>query len=60
MQNYDVVCLQDTHWTAKKSAEIRKLWGGECIIHGNKIAILLSNKIEYIIQLRIRMEICWC
>ena len=55
MQNYDVVCLQDTHWTAKNSAEIRKLWGGECIIHGNKtnargVAILFSNKIEYTIH----------
>ena len=50
--NYDILCLQDTHWTEKNSPQVRKIWGGECILNGNKtnargVAILFSNKIEY-------------
>ena len=54
-QDYDILCLQDTHWNQKHSTQIRKLWGNKCIIHGNKtnaqgVAILFGDKFEYSIH----------
>ena len=51
-KNPDIVCLQDTHWITEDLAEIKKIWDGECIIHGIKtnsrgVAILFGKNFEY-------------
>ena len=42
----------DTHCLPKDQPEIRHLWGGECIVHGNKtnshgVAIHFQNNFQY-------------
>ena len=54
-KNPDILCLQDTHWLPEDQPEIRHLWGGECIVHGNKtnsrgVAILFGNNFQYKIE----------
>ena len=51
-KNPDIVCLQDTHWTDYDQPEIRKQWGGECIVHGKNtnslgVAILFGQRFEF-------------
>ena len=51
-KNYNIVCLQDTHWTKKDKESVKDIWGGECFLHGMKsnsrgIAILLGTNFEY-------------
>ena len=48
----DIVCLQDTHWVNSDEPQIRKIWGGNCLLNGNKtnargVAILFGNNFEY-------------
>ena len=51
-KNPDILCLQDTHWLNSDIQEIKKIWEGECILHGNRsnsrgVAILLGKNFEY-------------
>ena len=51
-RKYDIICLQDTHWTEKDETKIKNIWGGNCIINGLKtnargVAILFGNNFEY-------------
>ena len=51
-QNANIICLQDTHWTRKDLKDIKKLWEGDCYIHGLKtnsrgVAILLNKNFEF-------------
>ena len=50
--NYNIVCLQDTHWTKKDMASVSNIWGGKCYIHGTRtnsrgVAILFKDNFEY-------------
>ena len=54
-RKFDIVCLQDTHWTKKDETKIKNIWGGNCLINGKKtnargVAILFSNNFEYEIK----------
>ena len=47
-----IVCLQDTHLTNNDISVIKRIWGGEVIVCGNKtnargVAILLNSNFEY-------------
>ena len=50
--NASIICLQDTHLTENDLSTVKKLWGGEVIICGNRtnargVAILLNSNFEY-------------
>ena len=50
--NPNILCLQDTHLTKDDISSIKKLWNGECLIHGTKtnsrgVAILINSGFEY-------------
>ena len=47
-----IMCLQDTHLTNNDISVIKRIWGGEVIVCGNKtnargVAILLNSNFEY-------------
>ena len=50
-RNADIVCLQDTHLTAKDVGTVKEVWN-ECYIHGLKtnaqgVAVLLNDNFEH-------------
>lgn len=54
-KNFQILCLQDTHWTRENLREIYPLWNRECILNGTKtnsrgVAILFGPDIEYKIE----------
>ena len=61
-QNPDILCLQDTHWVNDDLKSIKKLWAGECFIHGSRsnsrgVAILIGKKFDYKIGATVRDEV---
>lgn len=54
-KNPNIICLQDTHLTKQNLASLKRVWGFECLINGNKtnsrgVAVLLNNNFEYNIE----------
>ena len=48
----NILCLQDTHWLNTDEPRIRKIWGNECIVNGQRtnsrgVAILFADNFEY-------------
>lgn len=52
-KEYDIYCLQDTHFTASQEMYIRNRWGGNCYFsaapHANArgVAIFFAKKLDY-------------
>lgn len=51
-KNYNIYCLQDTHFTEKDEISIKNLWGGECVFNSYRsnqrgVAILFNNNFEH-------------
>ena len=51
-KQFDIYCLQDTHFTEKDYTYVRSQWGYECYISPGRtdsrgVAVLFNNKIEY-------------
>ena len=51
-KNWDILCLQDTHFIESDEHVISSQWGGECIFNSfssnqRGVAILCKNSFEY-------------
>ena len=49
---FDIICLQETHWTAELEMEIKRDWDGEVFVsHGTNlargVAVLISSRLEH-------------
>ena len=50
--NYDIYCLQDTHFTEKLENEIQNFWGSNCLFssynsNSRGVAILFNKNLDY-------------
>ena len=51
-KQYNILCLQDTHFTEKDEPFIRSQWGGECLFNSylsnhRGVSILFNKDCEY-------------
>ena len=49
---FDIICLQETHWTADIEMQIKRDWSGEIFAsHGTNlsrgVAVLISSRLDY-------------
>lgn len=56
--NFDIYCIQDTHFTDRDEILIREQWNGDCIFsnfrsNARGVAILFGNKIEFKVHKKI-------
>ena len=54
-KDYNIYCLQDTHFTEQEEVLIRRQWGGECIFNSfasnqGGVAIMFNNNFEFVIH----------